>query len=287
LWSESSNAKVFSDDFERTTALMLRRPSRVTSRLRAWSLRLFDLLENNNEERATRNGESALVEAVLRSCAAHTVDRPVIFDVGANAGDYTALVLDRARTLGVAPAIHAFEPLRATFEGLAARMAHEPQVTLNRVALSDRTGTATLHFAAAVGSQASLARRDLRYLGLDQTLEEPVACTTAAAYLSQKDLAHIHLLKLDVEGHELQVLRGLGERLSPKVIDFIQFEYGGTTLDAGTSLRDLYRLLEGAGFRVAKLMRHSLELRPYAHALDNFRYQNFVAASEDLLKRLR
>ena len=59
----------------------------------------------------------------------------------------------------------------------------------------------------------------------------------------------------------------------------IQFEYGGTTLDAGTSLRDLYRLLSDRGYRLAKLYPDALEIRPYRPWMEHFSYANYVALS--------
>ena len=64
------------------------------------------------------------------------------------------------------------------------------------------------------------------------------------AFLSTRGIAHVDLLKLDVEGAELSALRGLGELLAPERTEVVQFEYGGTTLDAGNRLGDFFELLE-------------------------------------------
>ena len=88
---------------------------------------------------------------------------------------------------------------------------------------------------------------------------------------------YVRAMKLDVEGHEVAALRGLGERLRPETVDVIQFEYGGAALDAGTTLRDLYRLLEGRGYALAKLFPRALELRDYRPWAEHFSYANYVA----------
>jgi hypothetical protein len=92
------------------------------------------------------------------------------------------------------------------------------------------------------------------------------------------------LLKLDIEGFELAALRGAGERLTPQFIDVVQFEYGGTTMDAGATLRDLYGLLEVRGYAVAKLFPSAVEVRKYATWMEHYAYANYVALSPRWLR---
>lgn len=91
---------------------------------------------------------------------------------------------------------------------------------------------------------------------------------------------------MDVEGHELRVLEGAGRYLSPEFLDCIQFEYGGCDLDSMTSLRSLYRLLEGRGFEMYKIMPGGLLKRGYRPFMENFQYSNYVAASPKLELKL-
>ncbi len=94
-------------------------------------------------------------------------------------------------------------------------------------------------------------------------------------------------MKVDVEGHEMNVLTGLSSYLVENFIDFIQFEYGGTNLDSHTSLMELYELLEKSGFYVAKVMPCGLEIRTYQPWMDNFQYANYVAISKKIMERLK
>jgi hypothetical protein len=61
--------------------------------------------------------------------------------------------------------------------------------------------------------------------------------------------------------------------------DIIQFEYGGTTLDAGVSLRQIVEWLARKNYRIAKLFPHALELRNYSEWMENYDYANYVALS--------
>jgi Methyltransferase FkbM domain len=142
-------------------------------------------------------------------------------------------------------------------------------------ALSDRAGEASLHDGAAGGSQASLVARDGRGAEASATITVPLI--RLGDYLEEQAIGRVDLLKLDVEGSELAALRGLGERLRPEIVDAIQFEYGGTALDAGTTLREAYRLLEARGYVLAKLFPRALEVRGYRAWMEHYAYANYVA----------
>ena len=96
-------------------------------------------------------------------------------------------------------------------------------------------------------------------------------------------ISHINFLKIDVEGHELYVLKGLGRYLDAKFIDIIQFEYGGTNFDSKINLKDFFDLLELNNFVIHKIMPRHLEPKVYKPEYENFLYSNFVAISKDFL----
>jgi FkbM family methyltransferase len=206
----------------------------------------------------------------------------VVFDAGANAGDYTREILVAARGAGCNVAVHAFEPSPHCLEQLRASFGSESTVRIVGAALADRAGAAALHDGRAGSSQASLVPRDM--LSGDAAATITVPLLRLGDYLEAHAVAHIDLLKLDIEGSELAALRGLGDRLRPDLIDVIQFEYGGATIDAGTTLRDLYRLLTARGYVVAKLFPRALEVRSYRPWMEHYAYANYVALSPRWLK---
>jgi hypothetical protein len=105
--------------------------------------------------------------------------------------------------------------------------------------------------------------------------------------MAKENINHLDLLKIDIEGSELAALRGLGEQLEPLLVEVIQFEYGGTALDAGITLRDLYQLLCERGYVIAKLLPRALELRSYQPWMEHYAYANYVALSPELLQTVK
>lgn len=236
----------------------------------AW--RLYAWAENLNDSQPDRNGEAYFVSNLPLPSQAGIF---TAFDVGANVGDYSQMLLSRIPNAEV----HLFDPMPGCIAHLRELFAERRNVFLNEVAVSDSEGTATIWYADPRNALASFYRRDPLSCGVSADMSMEVRTITLEGYAAACGVAHIHLLKVDVEGHELKALAGMGEFLRPDFVDLIQFEYGGAGIDSMTSLRSLYRLLESKGFVVCKLMPGGLWKRPYYPVMDNFQYSNYVAVS--------
>jgi FkbM family methyltransferase len=126
------------------------------------------------------------------------------FDVGANAGQH-ALFLARKVSQ-----VHAFEPSPTTADRFRVNVAINAlhNVTLHPVALADADSEETL----GSGFQGNSGSRSLNWT-LPDGATERVQVRDACAYFGAHCLPRMHLLKINVEGHERKVLRGLGSRL--------------------------------------------------------------------------
>lgn len=233
--------------------------------------RYVDRMLHQNDSDMQSNGERAFL---ARFCRARP--HAVVFDVGANAGDWTSAVLGEtphARS-------HCFEPHPATFARLAERLRADPRVTLHPFGLSSAAGRASLHGVVADSGMSSLHRRDSvidgRGLAEDSAVE--VVLETLDDVVERLGVARIDLLKIDTEGHERSVLAGAARSLESGLIRTIQFEYGGTWIDARNFLIDVWRLLEGHGYRLSKIAPDGLvACGRYEPTYENFQYCNYVA----------
>jgi FkbM family methyltransferase len=143
----------------------------------------------------------------------------LILDVGANRGQ----TIDALHLVAPGRQVVAFEPNMVLADRLRRRYAHRSQVDVHAVGLGDVTGTFTLHvpvyngyvFDGLASFDESAARDWLvgRLIGYnDERLEiRPMTC--AVERLDDLGLAPA-LVKLDVQGLELQALRGARRTLA-------------------------------------------------------------------------
>lgn len=243
---------------------------------------LFSFAENNDDSRLASNGEIWLLSNLIRLHAKEGKSRPyVVFDGGGNTGDYTNAVLQQGLRLEVKVDISIFEPSPYCVDSLRRRFSHYPEVKVVAAGLADEKREAKLLFDEPGSTLASFVPRTTINPNGDRGVTVPLI--RLDEYMKEKQVSRIDLLKLDVEGYELKALRGLHERLAPEVVDIVQFEYGGATLDAGDSLRELYKMFESRGYAVGKVFPKGLELRPYYDWMEHYSYANYVALSPRFL----
>lgn len=199
----------------------------------------------------------------------------VIFDVGANVGEWSINAADRWPLAS----IHAFEPSASTFATLEAATTGL-RVTCVKQALSDQSGRVELHEVPGLPGLSSLHARDLSTHGMKMTASEDVTAVTLDEYCTEHGVTAIDIVKLDVEGHELAVLRGARNLLEHRRIKFIQFEFGGTNIDSRTYLRDFVDLL-GADFRIYRLLADGVEPLQYSEREEVFVTTNYLAELRD------
>lgn len=203
----------------------------------------------------------------------------MVFDVGANQGDFVQAALE---ILNARAVIHCFEPSPTTFRILEKNLHTYSNVQLHNFGFGERKKEeATLYLNKEGSACASLYRRNL---GQGQTmgLTERVCLWVLDEFCTESGIDRIHYLKLDVEGHELSVLKGASRMIATGAIDWIQFEFGGCNLDSRTYFRDFFDLLSPR-YALYRLLRNGFApIRYYDEAQEVFTATNYVAISRDL-----
>jgi FkbM family methyltransferase len=168
-----------------------------------------------------------------------------VLDVGASRGQFAVLAMERfphARIL-------CFEPLPQAQEALAA--VTRGRAEIHQVALGLRSERRELVVSARDDSSSLLpiAQRHIdEYPGTESESSIEVGVATLADFLHE-GLPGPRLLKLDVQGMELDVLRGAGERLS--LIDEVFVECSFVELYIGQAYADdVVCFLRDAGLRL-------------------------------------
>lgn len=223
-------------------------------------------LQNYSSDRLS--GEGRLARTLLRDAI-----RPVVFDVGANHGDWLATI----RAISSDVRVHAFEPQSALARSILAK---HPDVVVNNVAVGENTGILELFdYADHPGSQhASLVHGVIGEVHRARTRSTTVPVTTIDSYCAERRITRIDLLKIDVEGFELQVLKGAKQLLGSGGIRAIQFEHTHINLLQRVFVDDFFKLLDD-NFSLYRLLPHGvLPLRRGNHWLnEQFCFQNLFA----------
>lgn len=236
--------------------------------------KVVDRYNGDNDSDMRRNGELRFLQRVLAGAT-------TVFDVGANVGDWTY----EALKINATAHYHAFEPSPTTYASLEARR-FPPNVKLRNCGLGEKEGERPLFvFGDGLGVNSLYERQ-----GTDCVTQrrETVKIQTVDGYCAANGVERIDFLKLDVEGHELSVLRGAEQLLRGGRIGVVQFEYGGTYIDARVLLKDVWEYVQATNPNYSFYKVHPSGLRSvpaYRQTLETFQYSNWVILHDD--SRLR
>ena len=173
-----------------------------------------------------------------------------------------------------------FEPIPEFYAQLEKKYASDPLVSISPLALYDKTGTTTFQHVVNEPAYSGIKKR--RYDGKEVEIHQITVSTDLLDRIIPPDIP-IDLIKIDVEGAELPVMRGslnTIRRCRPVII----FECGiGASDFYGTRPEDVYRLLAAeCGLNISTLPdflndRHPLSETGFTTLFNEEKEYYFVA----------
>jgi FkbM family methyltransferase len=198
----------------------------------------------------------------------------VVFDIGANVGRYSEACL----SLSGITTLVAFEPDSSNFQNLDSRLGSHDSVILVNKAVGNFTGNIELHSDKSGSQLSSLTKRKIPHTGLDFDFVQSVQIITVKDWLKTNSELKPDLIKIDVEGHEMDVLLGLEYYLED--VQAIQFEFGGCNIDTRTFFRDFWDFFSSSNFSLYRFTPRGICLiKEYGESLENFNTTVYFAVN--------
>ncbi len=189
-----------------------------------------------------------------------------VFDVGAHLGWETV----RFAQMFPAAQIHAFELVPSTCEQLRRRVADQPRIHVHGFGLSNARGSARIRLQA----DPQLNSLSARAPPADSGESVEVHFRRLDEVAGELGVDAVDLLKIDAEGHDLQVLEGGSALFAARRVRavLVEVDFGGSALQHG-NFAQIAAWLEPHGLRFIALhgsqvlMQHGVPHLDYANAL--------------------
>lgn len=194
-------------------------------------------------------------------------------DVGGNKGEYTSSLLSENTQIEV----HVFEPSATNVKHLKERFSENEKVVINDYGLGSIDRSGVLYSDTAGSGLASLTKRNLEHLGVEFEYSEPIQVRRFDSYWQETlNCRHIDIVKIDVEGHELEVLSGFGNAINH--IDILQFEFGGCNIDTRSFFRDFWHFFSTHHFDLFRITPFGVNaVKHYSEKDECFVTTNYLA----------
>lgn len=231
------------------------------------------------------SGETWVLSEVV-AVACKDTSLPIVFDVGANVGDYSRYLRDYLPTAR----IYAFEPANSVYLQLVRNVSEtsDNEIKPYNFGFSDSERTVEFHSYTVEGQEASVLssidqRLPTQVLDVQTQASEQIQVRTIDGFCAAEGIDRIDFLKLDVEGHELAVLHGAQQMSASGSISIIQFEFGPANIYSRTFFYDFWTLLS-PNYDIYRIVPKGLAaINNYGEHLEIFLTTNYLAMKKQTL----
>lgn len=189
----------------------------------------------------------------------------VFVDIGTNKGIYLYQAEKKIRS----GKIYGFEPNKTLVAYIQPLF---PKIALFPLAVSSKTGTSVLHIPKK-GNTLQDTRASLEDLG-DEVEKIEIQTITLDDWASQNNISKLDLVKIDVEGHEFDTIKGCSSILStvkPTFLIEIELRH------AHYPIQEIFDFILGFGYEVFYFDRQTKCLQPFEVAqMHAFQKEEFL-----------
>jgi FkbM family methyltransferase len=231
------------------------------------SLHRFSLRGMNyNQVTAEDSGEQFVINYLQKKLSKK--NEIVLFDVGANIGEYSKALVNRFPK----SRIYSFEALPSTFEILKNNLLSDKNIICINKALGNQRENRLIYTDGAGSGLTS-------FYPIESSKKTEMVSTsmiTIDSFCQENNVEQIDFLKIDVEGFELEVLKGGKQMIESGKILNIQFEFGGTHINSETSFHKIFQFL--SNYDISRVLKNGLRGYPqYSVNMEIYLSANYFA----------
>lgn len=205
----------------------------------------------------------------------------IFLDIGANIGAYSIMMAH----LPTIQEVHAFEPMSQTYSQLQlniAQNAYASKIKTHQIALSDQAGTKAFGVISELSGANCIIDTSIHP---EQKFTQRVNVRTSELDSVLNISQRVISIKIDVEGHELQVLRGAAQTLTNnrcivQIEDYQAENNGQITFLLNSGYKWLFNVGPDNYFSNMPQWREGTLVRAFSAASSTMIFENFAALND-------
>jgi len=212
---------------------------------------------------ADYSGELHIIKQLKKNMA-----NAVIFDIGANVGDWSKFVIEEYKDIDYQ--LYMFEPSKITFKELKNNIHEQKNRFFYPLGFGDKNETIKIFYDNEAQGSAGAFIKNAKF-------SEDVETETIDNFCNENGLKKIDFLKMDVQGYEHNILIGAKQMLASGNIRYIQFEFDEPNIENRIFFKDFWNLLHKDYQIYHSLYNGLVEIKEYRYSLENFNCMNYLA----------
>ncbi len=192
------------------------------------------------------------IDKILSSSVLSNSEEITCIDVGGYIGVITLMMSKSLKKNEKKWRIHTFEPFEESFNKLKENINMNPfkeNIILNEIAVSDNKGFSNLKTYEDYPGETHLDKHKIKK-NVDSISIKNIEVTTLSDYIQNNNIKHINICKVDTEGSDYFVIKGLNEYLEKNIVDYFIFEYQFATFD------EIKKILSSTGYTIYYMVRN-------------------------------
>lgn len=199
------------------------------------------------------NGEYFLLRKLFSILPPQTY---LMVDVGANKGEWTLRAIEEATKNNSMLRLHLFEPARDSYALLRQKFDNKNEVTVNRLAVAERSGNVRLKISGeCAGTNTLFGGSELKPIRTEE-----ISAIRLDEYEPLIASPSIALMKIDVEGADYLAILGSINLFIEEKIEICQFEYNHRWIYSRCFLKDIFDLIPLKTYAIGKLHNDWIEV---------------------------